>query len=114
MGVPVLIAERALRLVKDPKLNEAVIRLVECLRPRAIILFGSRARGDPRSDSDYDLLVISDELRDYDEVYQPLIGRGLPCDVVPCTVETWRQARSNTDGVLRDALDEGIVLYGQP
>jgi tRNA nucleotidyltransferase (CCA-adding enzyme) len=100
--------------LQDSRLAEAVNRLAEDLHPRAIILFGSRARGTHRPDSDYDLLVISERLLDYDEVYRPVAGRGLRCDVVPCTVETWRQAYLDAGGVLRDALDEGILLYGQP
>jgi predicted nucleotidyltransferase len=102
------------RSVDNPRLEEAVRRLVRDLRPRAIILFGSRARGTSRPDSDYDLLVISDEIRDYDEVYRPVVGTGLPCDVVPCSVAAWRDAQRDAGGVLRDARDEGVVLYGQP
>jgi len=102
------------RPTNDAKLAEAVRRLVEGLHPRAIILFGSRARGDHRESSDYDLLVISDRLLNYDEVYRPVAGRGLRCDVVPCTLDAWRQAHLDAGGVLRDALDDGIVLYGQP
>jgi predicted nucleotidyltransferase len=102
------------RPVQDARLAEAVDRLVEGVHPRAIILFGSRARGADRAESDYDLLVVSDQLLDYDEVYRPVAGRGLRCDVVPCTVDAWRQAHLDAGGVLRDALDEGIVLYGQP
>src|SRR5271165_1126322 len=101
------------RLIQDARLEEAVKRLVEGLHSRAIILFGSRARGTNRADSDYDLLVVSERLLDYDEAYRPVAGRGLRCDVVPCTVDAWRQARLDAGGVLRDALDEGIVLYGQ-
>jgi predicted nucleotidyltransferase len=100
--------------IEDAGLAEAVNRLVEGLRPRAIILFGSRARGINRTDSDYDLLVISERLLDYDEVYRPVAGRGLRCDVVPCTLNAWEQAHLDAGGVLRDALDEGVVLYGQP
>ena len=99
--------------IEDAGLAEAVNRLVEGLRPRAIILFGSRARGTNRTDSDYDLLVISERLLDYDEVYRPVAGRGLRCDVVPCTLNAWEQAHLDAGGVLRDALDEGVVLYEQ-
>lgn len=102
------------RPIDDARLSEAVSRLVEGLRPRAIILFGSRARGSNRADSDYDLLVVSERLLDYDEAYQPVAGRGLHCDIVPCTLDAWRQAHLDAGGVLREALDEGIVLYGQP
>jgi hypothetical protein len=100
------------RPIEDAKLAEAVSRLVEGLHPRAIILFGSRARGTPGPESDYDLLVVSDELLDYDQAYRPVAGRGLRCDVVPCTLDAWRQAHLDAGGVLRDVLDEGVLLYG--
>ena len=99
--------------IRDPRLREAIKRLVDALHPRAIILFGSRARGTNRADSDYDLLVVSDELRDYDEVYRPVAGRGLHCDVVPCTSEAWREAVLDAGGVLRAALDHGVLIYGE-
>ncbi|HEY7298117.1 MAG TPA: nucleotidyltransferase domain-containing protein [Xanthobacteraceae bacterium] len=100
--------------IQDARLAEAVNRLVEKLHPRAIVLFGSRARGTNRSDSDYDLLVISEQLLDYDQVYRPVAGRGLRCDVVPCTLGAWQNAYLDAGGVLRDAFDQGIILYGQP
>src|SRR5215469_13290899 len=62
--------------IQDAKLAEAVKRLVEGLHPRAIILFGSRARGTNRDGSDYDLLVVSERLLDYDEVYRPWRAAG--------------------------------------
>jgi uncharacterized protein len=102
------------RKIDDPKLVEAVGRLVDALHPRAIVLFGSRARSEHRPESDYDLLVISDELRDYDDVHRPVSGRGLNCDVVPCTTEAWREAVQDAGGVLRDARDDGVLLYGEP
>lgn len=39
-------------------LERAIARVVQTMRPEAIYLFGSRARGDADADSDYDLLVI--------------------------------------------------------
>jgi predicted nucleotidyltransferase len=45
-------------LERDPVLAEIVRRLVEALQPERIYLFGSKARGDPGPDSDYDLLVL--------------------------------------------------------
>lgn len=46
------------RPASDPRLAEIVRRLVVALHPEQVYLFGSRARGDARPDSDYDLLVI--------------------------------------------------------
>lgn len=39
-------------------LERAIARVVQTMRPEAIYLFGSHARGDSNADSDYDLLVI--------------------------------------------------------
>ncbi len=41
---------------------EYVASLERRLAPKAVILFGSRARGDARRTSDYDLLVVADDL----------------------------------------------------
>lgn len=100
--------------VPDKRLNQAVSLLAESFQPRAIILFGSRARGTNRPDSDYDLLVISDQIRGYDEVYAPIAGLGIGADVVPCTLEAWQTSSEDAGGVLRAARDEGIGLYGKP
>jgi predicted nucleotidyltransferase len=44
-------------------LQEVVRRILSVGAPHKIILLGSRARGDARSDSDLDLLVIEDSDR---------------------------------------------------
>jgi uncharacterized protein len=43
---------------RDPVLDEIVRRLVGEFSPERIYLFGSRARGDAGSDSDYDMVVL--------------------------------------------------------
>src|SRR5579862_233665 len=65
-------------------------RLVVSLQPEAIWLFGSRARGDQRRDSDFDILVVlpdalGAQARDYRHALEPLLGSGLPCDVLSCS-----------------------------
>jgi predicted nucleotidyltransferase len=42
----------------DNWLPEMVSRIAKAVQPEAIWLFGSRARGDFRADSDFDLLII--------------------------------------------------------
>lgn len=46
-------------------LSEVIRRLVEEFDPEKIILFGSRAWGNPGPDSDYDLFVIVNESREH-------------------------------------------------
>ena len=45
-------------LVTETLLQEIAKRVIETFDPQKIILFGSRAKGTPRPDSDIDLLVI--------------------------------------------------------
>jgi len=66
-GQPGIISDpmdRALRPTGHDWLPNIVGRIVRAIDPRRIILFGSRARGDARPESDYDLLVILDEVGD--------------------------------------------------
>jgi predicted nucleotidyltransferase len=70
-------------------LDAVLKRLAEALRPFRIYLFGSRAEGRARPDSDFDLLVVFDDDApnkdaDYHAVSEPLRGLGVGCDVVPC------------------------------
>lgn len=48
----------------DATLDEMIRRIVDRFDPVRIYLFGSRARGDARPDSDYDLLVVLDRCSD--------------------------------------------------
>lgn len=51
-------------LDRDPVLDEIVRRLSLELNPERIYLFGSRARDDADSDSDYDLMVVLPQTRE--------------------------------------------------
>ncbi len=42
----------------DPRLERLLDAVVSALNPRAVYLFGSRAEGRERPDSDYDLMVV--------------------------------------------------------
>ena len=47
--------------VTDAILDRMIRTIVDEVDPEQVILFGSRARGDARSDSDIDLLIIESE-----------------------------------------------------
>lgn len=97
-------------------LSAVVERIVSAIDPEAIWLFGSRARGTNRHDSDFDLLVVTrtadgEAARDYDRVYAPVLGSGVGCDIVPIRQDDFdRESKSNT-GLVRDVLRDGIALY---
>ena len=98
-------------------LVEIVRRIRSVANPQKIVLFGSRARGEHRPDSDIDLLVIEDSplprYRRSIPLYAALAD--LPIDVdtelvvyTPAEVEEWRSAGA---AFVTTALREGKVLY---
>jgi predicted nucleotidyltransferase len=91
-------------------------RLVFSLRPESLWLFGSRARREHRPDSDFDLLVVlPDETgakaNDYRHALEPLLGSGLPCDVVPCAQSDFEQAKNTPGTIAYEAFHAGRQLY---
>jgi HEPN domain-containing protein/predicted nucleotidyltransferase len=103
---------------KEPEfLNDTVAKLVAKFRPHCIYLFGSRARGDHRIDSDYDL-------------YMEVSGDNWPADVrhtedgfllgyhpaeIHVRVPGWLATNENDPSrVMYDVARDGILLYGEP
>jgi len=104
--------------VTDELLGEMVRRIRAAGNPLKIVLFGSRARGDARPDSDIDLLVIEEsDLPRYrrSAVYRrALVGLFPSKDIVvwtPAEVLEWANV---PNAFITTALDEGKVLYERP
>lgn len=49
-----------MKAITDDILKEITKRLVNSIHPDKLVLFGSRARGDNRPDSDIDIMIIKD------------------------------------------------------
>ena len=99
-------------------LSFLVARLRVAHRPKAIFLFGSRASGTQRPDSDFDLLVILPETGsgapDYFSAYAPVAGCGIGVDVIPCTMDDF-EADRNVPGTISHTADhDGRLLYARP
>jgi len=94
---------------------DIVRRIVETAQPERIILFGSRARGDARPDSDFDVLVIkqSDEPRYRRDapLYVALAGLDAPVDVMVYTPEEVREWSGVPLAFITTAIREGRVVY---
>jgi len=93
-------------------------RLVAELRPEEIWLFGSRARGDARRDSDFDLLVvfpdtIGREAYDYFRARAPVSSCGLAVDIVPCRKGDLDADRSSPGTIVDAAWREGRLVYSR-
>jgi len=97
-------------------LDWLVRRLVERFDPAAIWLFGSRARGDARPDSDFDLLVVAKRdggfgSEDYELLYGATFGSGVACDIVPCSKRDFDEGAELKTSFVRAILNEGRKIY---
>ncbi len=96
---------------------EIVRRIVEAADPERIILFGSRAHGEHRPDSDLDILVIaeSDEPRSVrsQKLYTATssIPRDVDTDILVYTPDEVREWSTAPRAFVTTALREGTVLY---
>ncbi|MGA3323097.1 MAG: nucleotidyltransferase domain-containing protein [Terriglobia bacterium] len=99
----------------DNLIDDIVRRIVETAHPEKIILFGSRARGDARPNSDFDLLVIkeSDEpgYRRDAPLYVALAGLNVPVDVMVYTPEEVTDWSAVPQAFITTAVREGKVVY---
>lgn len=99
-------------------LDEVVNRLVNGLDAESIYLFGSRAEGQVKPGSDYDLLVVltkSEQPRHRREAYSYglLWGMTVPVDLIVLTrAEFQRQLQVKTSLAAR-TRENGILLYGR-
>lgn len=103
----------------DRLLHEAVTRIVREADPERVILFGSRARGEERVDSDMDLLVVasSDTIRQQGRRrllarFWSAMGRmPISFDFLLFTPEEIAQWQHCVNHVIFRALLEGKVVY---
>ncbi|NCN05409.1 MAG: nucleotidyltransferase domain-containing protein [Spirochaetales bacterium] len=100
---------------------EAIEKIREVLDPlpgrSEIYLFGSRALGTARSNSDFDLLVISKDelsLRErarLSSTYRLLLAhQGIDADIIVKSKNDLAEYRFRVGSVVKEALDHGIAL----
>jgi len=105
-------APRAATAADDAWLPQIVGRIVRAVDPVRIILFGSRARRAARPDSDYDLLVILDELTNRREarvdIRASFADLPVAADILVATVA---EIEGRPAGATYWALHEGRRVY---
>lgn len=97
------------------QISEAVERLRRDSRPVRIILFGSRAAGKARRDSDIDLLVVEKKVKDQDaemvrlqDCLRPL---RINADLVVVSENKFNEWKETPGNLIYYAAKEGKVLY---
>jgi predicted nucleotidyltransferase len=93
--------------------------IVREANPEQIILFGSRARGDARPDSDVDLLIIESEpfsiqrsrRKEAGNLYMKLGKIGISKDLLLYSSDEVKYLADSRNHVVGRAIREGKVLY---
>ncbi len=95
--------------------EDIVRRIVETAQPEKIILFGSRARGDARPDSDFDVLVIKESsepsYRRDAPLYVALADLPVEVDVLVYTPEEVAEWAQVPQAFVTTATREGKIVY---
>ena len=106
----------------DELLNQMVDTIVREVQPRYVYLFGSRARGDAREDSDADFLVVDsgefgpgrERSLETVRLYRALATYPIDVDVLMYTVPEFEYRRTGRNNVVARAVREGRVVYERP
>lgn len=91
-------------------------QVVSVFGPRRVILFGSRARGDSRTDSDFDLVVVLDDDVPNERLsskrrYEAHRGFPAPVDIIPCREGALKERARAIGSFAHTVLTEGVVVY---
>lgn len=97
------------------ELEPVVGRLLSRFKLYGVVLFGSRARGDYKPWSDYDILLVGEFEEPYLErlgvVLEALGGTPLPVEPHPYTLEEALSMLHRGNPLIVNALSEGVVLF---
>lgn len=101
-------------------MDEVIQKIIDVLKkedPQRVYLFGSRATGTARPDSDYDIMMIKehDERNWHDEglrVYRKLVKEiSQPLDFVLYTPEKFDRYKNVNGLIIYDAYNKGKLIY---
>lgn len=99
--------------------DQLLSQVVSVFHPRRVILFGSRARGDAREDSDIDLVVELDndappEMMSAKVIHSARAGYREPVDILPCRAGVLKERAQAIGSFAHTVLTEGVVVYERP
>ncbi|MBW7927408.1 MAG: nucleotidyltransferase domain-containing protein [Fimbriimonadaceae bacterium] len=104
-------------MTQDDILKQIVDRLLANFEVRRVVLFGSRARGGARPDSDYDILAeVESDLPFWERhcrALRPFRGRKYGLDLLVLTPAEVQDQSSIPGSAVDWALAEGRQLYAK-
>jgi predicted nucleotidyltransferase len=97
-------------------LNTLLARIEETYHPLQVWLFGSRARGDNRPDSDWDLFIVvpddtPEEKLDPVAAWHLQRGSGVSADLLPCWQSAFEEDVNTANTIQYSVSREGVLLY---
>lgn len=106
-------------IVTDKMVHDMVDVIVRELRPKKVILFGSRARGEAGKESDVDFLIVDgcpfgphrSRRHEAAKIWRALADFLVSKDILLYSVEEVEHWGHFSNHVIGQALREGIVLY---
>ena len=105
--------------IRDDKILEKIKRIIiDTVSPDKIILFWSRARGDFNKDSDYDILIIKNNIQNErlitKKVNYELVNEKIDkeVDLLAITTDKWNKNINKIGFIYKNINSEGIILYG--
>jgi predicted nucleotidyltransferase len=104
---------------EDPLIQEMVDTIIREADPDAVILFGSRACGNARADSDVDLLIVEREpftpqrsrRQETARLYLALRKLALPKDLLLYSRDEFERLKDSVHHIVGRAQREGRVLH---
>jgi uncharacterized protein len=107
--------------VTDEILSAMVQAIVREVDPERIYLFGSRARGEARQDSDVDLLIVVSEpfgpehsrFQEINRIYRTLSPFRIPNDVLLYSSDEFTKWSQSLNHVVGRCSREGKLLYAR-
>jgi len=104
---------------EEAALDVLLGRMVAAGHPQAIWLFGSRARGNHHSRSDFDFMVVfPDDESDIEgrrsRMAEAVAAMGVGVDVVACITSEFDSCRETVGSLIRVVHQEGREVYVSP
>ena len=102
---------------KTQHISQLIRHYINAIDPKAeVILYGSRARGDERPDSDWDILVLTDysvdlitERKFRDKLYDLELETGEPLSIFVYSKNDWRTKQRITP-FYENVTQEGVQI----